>query len=57
LLQSDAEVFDTDHHSKVFVMNGAKTGREITKEYLKAIEWIKLKKIQRDGLWLQHEVD
>jgi hypothetical protein len=57
LLQSDAEVFDTDHHSKVFVMNGAKTGREITKEYIKAIEWIKLKKIQRDGLWLQHEVD
>jgi hypothetical protein len=38
-------------------MNGAKTGREITKEYLKAIEWIKLKKIQRDGLWLQQEVD
>jgi hypothetical protein len=38
-------------------MNGAKTGREITKEYIKAIEWIKLKKIQRDGLWLQQEAD
>ena len=57
LLQTDAEVFDTDLHSKVFVMNGAKTGREITKEYLRAIEWIKLKKIQRDGLWLQQGAD
>ncbi len=57
LLQSDSDVFYTDHHSEVFVMNRAKTGREITKEYLKAIEWIRLKKIQRDGVWLQHEVD
>lgn len=53
LLQKNKETFDTNLHCKVYVLDGAKTGREITKEYIKAIDWIKAKKVQRDGTWLQ----
>ena len=53
LLQKSKENFDIDHHCKVFVLNGAKTGRDIVKEYVKAINWIKAKKMQRDGIWLK----
>jgi deoxyadenosine/deoxycytidine kinase len=55
LLQKDKNEFDIELHSKIFILDGSKTGRDINKEYIRAIEWIKTKKIQRDGVWLQQQ--
>ncbi len=38
---------------KMCIVNGDKMGKDIIEEYGKVINWIKQKKIERDGNWLE----
>jgi hypothetical protein len=38
---------------KMCIVNGDKMGKDIIEEYGKVINWIKQKKIERDGNWLK----
>jgi deoxyadenosine/deoxycytidine kinase len=39
---------------KVVIMDGDKSGKDIVKEYRRIIDWVKQKKMDKDGVWLEY---
>jgi deoxyadenosine/deoxycytidine kinase len=62
LTEEYAERIDKEHEEwltkevdskKVVIMDGDKSGKDIVKEYRRIIDWVKQKKIEKDGVWLK----